>query len=197
MNRQFFDLLYARSDDPWHLRASWYEQRKRAVLLASLPAARFAQAYEPGCATGLLTSDLAGRCDHLLASDGSARAVQQTRELVAEHPHVRVVQAWLPEEWPAGEFDLVVLSEFLYYLPLDALDRLLDCVVRTTSAGAAVVACHWRAPIEGCALAGDALHQRLQARLAMPQLAHYRDADFCLDVWQASAQSPAEIESRR
>lgn len=197
MDQPFFDQLYAQSDDPWRLRASWYEQRKRAVLLASLPSARFVHGYEPGCAIGELTLALADRCNHLLASDGSAQAVQHTRRRLAGREHVRVVQAWLPDEWPPGRFDLVVLSEFLYYLPPDALDRLLQCVLRSTTPNAAVVACHWRAPIAGCVLAGDAVHQQVHARVALPRIAHYQDEDFCLDLWQAGSQSPAQRESRR
>lgn len=197
IDRTHFDSMYAESDDPWHMRASWYEERKRAVLLASLPAARFHSAYEPGCAAGDLTLPLSRRCNRLLASDGIERAVAQTRQRLLTKPNVTVVQAWLPDEWPEGSFDLIVLSEFLYYLPLPALDRLLQRVLKAKTADAVVVGCHWRAPIAGCALAGDALHQRVHAKLRMPRVARYLDDDFCLDVWQAGSQSAAQREARR
>lgn len=197
IDRSHFDGMYAESDDPWHMRASWYEERKRAVLLASLPSARFASAYEPGCAAGDLTLPLARRCQKLLASDGSERAVLQTRQRLATKKNVAVMQAWLPDEWPEGHFDLIVLSEFLYYLAPPALDRLLQCVVKAKTVDGVVVACHWRAPIEGCALAGDALHQRVHAKLQMPRISRYIDDDFCLDVWQSAAFSAAQRESRR
>lgn len=197
MDRHHFDGLYAESDDPWHLRASWYETRKRMVLLASLPNVHFASAYEPGCAAGDLTIALSSRCQQLLASDGSERAVLQTRQRLADTQNVDVVQAWLPDEWPPGQFDLIVLSEFLYYLAPPALDHLLQCVLKAKTLDGVVVACHWRAPIVGCALAGDALHQRLHAKLRMPRVSRYIDDDFCLDVWQAEALSAAQRESRR
>ncbi len=197
IDRSHFDGMYSESDDPWHMRASWYEERKRAVLLASLPTARFASAYEPGCAAGDLTLPLSRRCQRLLASDGSERAVEQTRQRLATKKNVTVVQAWLPDEWPEGTFDLIVLSEFLYYLSLPALDRLLERVLEAKTVDGVVVACHWRAPIDGCALTGDALHQRLHARLRMPRVARYLDEDFCLEVWQDRAFSAAQRESRR
>lgn len=197
LQRGHFDALYGASDDPWHLRSSWYEERKRALLLASLPAATFSSAYEPACAAGELTAQLALRCERLLASDGNERAVQLTRERMAPNPNVRVMQAWLPGEWPAGPFDLIVLSEFLYYLSPDAVDALALRVLQSKTAGAVVVACHWRDPIEGCALDGPAVHQRLSLSLDMPRIAHYVDDDFCLDVWQSGEGSPAQKEQRR
>lgn len=197
IDRRHFDGMYFESDDPWHMRASWYEERKRAVLLASLPSVRFATAYEPCCAAGDLTLPLSRRCQRLLASDGSGRAVAQTRYRLATKKNVTVVQAWMPDEWPEGKFDLIVLSEFLYYLPLLELDRLLQSVLKAKTVDGVVVACHWREPIAGCALAGDALHQRLHAHLRMPRITRYIDDDFCLDVWQAGAFSAAQRESRR
>ena len=70
-----FQALYSGSDDPWRVRDSWYEQRKRAVLLAALPRQRYASAYEPGCGNGELTAALAQRCVSLLASDGTDAGV--------------------------------------------------------------------------------------------------------------------------
>ena len=67
--RGHFDGLFAASEDPWHFKQRWYEQRKRAMTLACLPRARYASGYEPGCANGELSAALAGRCDRLLISD--------------------------------------------------------------------------------------------------------------------------------
>lgn len=192
-----FEAMYADNDDPWHMRASWYEQRKRAVLLASLPVACYESAYEPGCGNGELTLALARRCRQLLASDGSACAASHAAERLLHARHVNVVQAWLPEQWPEGQFDLVVLSEFLYYLDSAALDETLERVRACLSEGGTVVACHWRAPIAGCALNGDAVHERVHAGLALPRLARYLDTDFHLDVWQGVGASPAQREGRR
>jgi LmbE family N-acetylglucosaminyl deacetylase len=73
-----FDALYAGAADPWGLAGRWYEQRKRAVLLAGLPRPRFRRAFEPGCATGLITAELAKRCERVLAWDVATSAVEQT-----------------------------------------------------------------------------------------------------------------------
>ena len=78
----YFARLYADSDDPWGLSARYYEQRKRAVVMASLPRARFRRAFEPGCALGLNTVELARRCDEVVAWDIAGQAVEHTRALV-------------------------------------------------------------------------------------------------------------------
>ena len=71
----YFDAMYGASDDPYAVRTRWYEERKRAVLMASLPRRRYLNAFEPGCGAAELTLQLAERCDSLLASDFSEAAV--------------------------------------------------------------------------------------------------------------------------
>ena len=111
-----FDEMYAGSADPWAVGSSWYEARKRAVLLAALPNQRYRLAWEPGCSLGDLTVELATRCARVVASDVSARAVTQTRQRTADLGNVEVAVARLPDEAPPialGAADLVVLSEVL------------------------------------------------------------------------------------
>lgn len=192
MDARFFESLYAREPDPWRFDGSWYEARKRALLLASLPARRYASAFEPGCATGHLTAELAQRCDALLASDGSATAVQATRQRLQGHAHVTVVHAWLPRDWPTEPlFDLIVLSEFLYYLAPADQAALATAARASLRPGGTVAACHWRHPIPGCDDGGDAVHARLATTLTLPHVTALRDADFCLDVWSADATAAA------
>ena len=196
MDASFFENLYAQNADPWHFQGSWYEARKRALLLASLPRQRYAAAFEPACANGALTEPLARRCDSLLACDTAAQAVQAARNRLAKQPHVEFMQAWLPEQWPRGRrFDLVVLSEFLYYLEPKSLEALLSELQASLLPGGTVVACHWRHSIPGCALNGDTAHGCLQA-LELPEVLAMRDADFCLNVWSAETGA-AGLEGRR
>jgi trans-aconitate methyltransferase len=76
---EYFEQLYRDDDDPWRFRTRWYEARKRQLTLAALPDEHYATVFEPGCSIGLLTADLASRCDHLLAMDISAEALHQAR----------------------------------------------------------------------------------------------------------------------
>ena len=109
----YFDGLYAADPDPWRFATSDYEREKYAATLAALPPRRFAAALEVGCSIGVLTQQLAARCDRLLALDVAEAALAQARERC---PTVTFERRSVPDEWPPGRFDLIVFSEVLYYL---------------------------------------------------------------------------------
>src|SRR5271166_6804452 len=78
----------------------WYEQRKYAISLALLPAARYRRALESGCSIGVLTRMLAGRCDEVLSCDVAAAAAQAAARRTEGLPHIRVEQRDIPGRWP-------------------------------------------------------------------------------------------------
>src|SRR5258708_36718270 len=144
----YFDELYKSSDDPWPLREGWYERRKRVLRLALRPSPRYRFAFEPGCANGELTAELATRCDVLPAADLHETAVRLARERVAGMPQVRVEQRTVPGEWPtgAGPFDLIVISELAYYLGAADLEMLAARIAASLTPDGTLLACHWRRP---------------------------------------------------
>lgn len=186
----YFDELYAFSDDPWGLQDRFYERRKRALVGAVLPRMRFRRAFEPGCATGMLTAQLAQRCDEVLACDIADRAVDLTRERVAELPHVRVEKRRIPEQWPSGEFDLLVLSEVGYYCR-DLL-ALAEQVRTAMTSDGVVVACHWRHDAPEHPHRAEDVHRALGEGLC--RIASHVETDFLLDVWTRSGDSVARLE---
>ncbi|MDR5741653.1 SAM-dependent methyltransferase [Caballeronia sp. LZ029] len=193
--KQYFDNLYRHDDDPWKIRNRWYERRKRALMLASLPHERYARAFEPGCGNGELTALLAQRCDELVATDIAEDAVALTRQRVAECSNVTVQQMLLPDVWPSGKFDLVVISEIGYYLDEPQLWHIVEHIHQTLSRDGAVVACHWRRPIEGWEQHGDEVHAKLRGRMSLPLLSHYWDDDLVLDVWTPDKRSIHDREA--
>ncbi len=68
----------------------------------------------------MLTAALAPRCDTLVALDVAEAALDQARARCRDLPHLRLLKAQVPGEWPEGTFDLILLSEVVYYL--DAAD---------------------------------------------------------------------------
>jgi SAM-dependent methyltransferase len=190
----YFEAMFAGNDDPWSFRSRWYEARKRAMTLASLPRPRYGHAYEPGCAIGELSGQLATRCDRLLVSDGTPRAVDLARDRLGGIAHVEVIQAWVPDDWPTEAFDLIVISELGYFLTPDALDDLIGKVRGSLQPGGTVLACHWRRPIEGFSLCGDDVQSRIGHRLGLPSLSRVVDSDFLLEVWCEDARSVAQCE---
>lgn len=153
-----FDGRYTGTDDPWDLEHRWYEQRKRALTVAALDRPRYHSAFEPGCAAGLLTEQLAPRCDRLLAVDVAQRAVDAARIRLADVSHVTVTRLAVPDEWPAERFDLVVLSEIGYYLSVPALEQLRARLHDTLTDDGQVLCAHFRPGSDEHLLSGDEVH---------------------------------------
>lgn len=190
----YFDALFRVDDDPWKFRSRWYEQRKRAMTLACLPVPRYARGYEPGCANGELSAALASRCDRLLVSDGTDRALEVARERLRALEHVQVAKAWLPDDWPDASFDLIVLSELGYYLDARTLASMAGQMLASLAAGGTLLACHWRHQIDGCSLSGDDVHAVLDAHLDLPRWCSVVEPDFRIDVWCRDSGSVATGE---
>lgn len=194
--QDYFGEIY-RDDDPFGYRERWYEARKRALLLASLPRARFERAWELGCSNGELTAALAPRCAALLATDLSERAAALAAQRNASSAHVHVQQAEHPRSWPRGRFDLIVFSEVGYYLPLPLLQ---DCIQRLRASlteQGVLVACHWLHPFAQACMDGRAVHACLEQTLQLPRLLRYEDDDVLLEAWSATAYSVAAAERLR
>ncbi len=189
-----FEAMFNADADPWGYRSRWYEERKRALTLACLPDRRYASGFEPACANGELSAALAARCERLLVSDGAAAAVSASRLRLAVHSHVEVQQAWLPQEWPARPFDLIVLSEFGYYLPRDQLEQVAARARDSLLPGGTILACHWRRAIADGLLSGDAVQQCIGGVLGWSATCRYIDSDLRIDVWSSNAGSVAERE---
>lgn len=179
----YFDELYEGDPDPWSFRTRWYEQRKRELILASLPRPSFRHGYEPACANGETSAVLAQRVDWLLCSDYSAAAVALARERLAALENVRVEQHSLPEDWPRARFDLIVLGEVGYYLAPRAWQRTAEQARESLCEGGVLLACHWRHPIDGCARAGDAVHEELADALGKRPAVRHLERDFRLELW--------------
>jgi SAM-dependent methyltransferase len=188
----YFDALFEASDDPWKYKDRWYEQRKRALTLACLPQRRYASGYEPGCANGELSAALAERCDRLLISDGTTAAVDIAKRRVSALPNVRVTEAWMPHQWPRESFDLIVISEFGYYLDAPSLRTLAIQARESLEPGGTVLACHWRWLIDGCEMDGDAVHHVLAENLGLSKLCNVLEPDLVIDVWCADTRSVAQ-----
>jgi len=134
--------LYARTDDPWHFRTSAYERAKYDATLAALPAPRFRHILEVGCGNGALAARLAPRAAAYTGLDGVEVALSAARRAV---PSGRFMRGFLPCELPPGAYDLIVLSEILYFLDRPGLEALARQVDRRWP-GANLLCVTWRGP---------------------------------------------------
>ena len=181
-----FREKYDASPDPYRLAERWYEARKYAVSVALLPRERYGSAFEPGCSVGVLTALLAGRCDRLLACDAIGRAVTAARARTTGRPGVRVEQRVIPAQWPQESFDLIVLSEVLYYFDDADLAQLLGLAIKTLNPGGHLLAVHWRHHAPDHPRDGDEVHRILAGEPRLARLARYRDPDFTAEVYTSA-----------
>jgi SAM-dependent methyltransferase len=193
MEGGYFDEMYARSPDPWGFTSRWYEQRKYALSLAMLPAQRYDRGFEPGCSIGVFTGQLARRCDHLLACDAAEAAVSSAARRLRDRAHVRVQQRALPAEWPGGTFDLVVLSELLYYFGDRDLRAVLGLAASSLRDGGTLLAVHWRHPVPEYPRSGDSVHAALAAQPGLALLAAHTEADFRAEVYQRTSGAAVSV----
>ncbi len=196
--RAYFDELYGASDDPYALRMRWYEERKRALILAALPQRRYRNAFEPGCGAGEFTVALSRRCDQVLASDRSERAAAIAAQRTRELRNVRVEQHDLPDDWPhdQGRFDLIVLAELGYFLQPAAMRRLASCCELSLDGEGTLVACDWRPDFKERILPTEEVHAMLAA-LGLVRLLRHEEDDFLLQVWSRDGRSVAQREGIR
>lgn len=188
----YFDALYAH-DDPYGYRSRWYEQRKRALVLACLPHPRYRRAWELGCSNGETSAALAPRCGALTATDWSARSIAVARR-THRLPNVSFVQAEHPAQWQPGPFDLIVFSEIGYFMTPATLETTIGKLRDSLAPDGVLLACHWRRPFDAAPLHGAQVHAQLRRQLRLPRSFVYRDADFVLEGWSAEARSVAQRE---
>jgi predicted TPR repeat methyltransferase len=179
-----FERMYREEEDPWGFATSDYERAKYDRTIAALGARRFRRGLELGCSIGVLTERLAARCDELVGLDTSPTAVARARERV---PGAELRVATLPDELPAGPFDLVVASEVLYYFAPEPLAGLLDAVEAALEPGGRLLAVHWLPRTRTYPLLGDQVHEILRARPALRLLHEERHERYRLDLFERAA----------
>lgn len=189
----YFDDMYQAASDPWGFKDRWYEQRKYAISLAQLPSARYRSAFEPGCSIGVFTHLLARRCDALLSCDFAEAAVHAAAERTRDLPHVRVEQRDIPRQWPAGRFDLIVLSEILYYFGDHDLEQALKYAVAALEPEGTLLAVHWRHPVTDYPRSGDDVHRVLAEQPGLARLVRHTEPDFLAEVYIRTEGTPASV----
>lgn len=184
MNRigpAYFEGMYGEDPDPWGFETRWYERRKYDLTLAALPRARYLSAFEPGCANGVLTERLAERCDALLAVDLLPAVADRARARVAHLPGVDVRSMAVPDEWPLGPFDLVVLSEVAYYFTAGGLELALAHVGATLERSGHLLSVHWRGETD-YPLGGEEVHRLIDGQPWLRRVVTLEEPEFLLHV---------------
>ena len=183
---EYFDQVYQANRDPWNFESSPYEREKYATTLAALPRSHYLAAFEIGCSLGVLTAQLAGRCEHLLAVDVSEAALAQARARCANLPQVTLQLMQVPEGLTSQQFDLILVSEVGYYWSATDLARAADELIARLLPGGQLLLVHWTPPVHDYPLTGDDVHAHFLAKASesggLRHLAGQRHENYRLDL---------------
>jgi SAM-dependent methyltransferase len=179
---EYFEDKYRRDIDPWQFRSSDYEREKYQATIAALNRPRYSRALEVGCSIGVFTRLLAARCDTLVAIDASATAIAAAQENAPANVTFQV--GTLPQDFPPGPFDLIVLSEVLYYFAEADLQHVAALCLDALAPGGEIIGCHWLGETN-YPLTGEAASGLFAAEVAvrLPVRAPLRDEVYRLERW--------------
>lgn len=180
---EHFQRLYDASPDPWRMRTSAYEAAKYWRTITALDDRRFRSGFEVGCSIGVLTGMLAAHCDKLLAIDIVEAPLRTARTACANQPWVCFERMRVPTEWPNDRFDLIVLSEVLYFLSRSDIAVVAEHVADTLEPDGVALLVNWRGrsddPCTGDEAAAIFMNST-QQRLSL--MAQYREDAYRLDL---------------
>ena len=182
----YFDELFRDNPDPWRFRTSRYEASKYCATLAALSGRRYGNALEVGCANGVFTRKLAACCQTLTAVDISVEAIAIARHECQGTDHVSFKATdFLSNPFPATSFDLMVLSEVVYYWSDAAIVQAANILSQCRRAGGSLLLVHWTGPTD-YPQSGDEAVLKLQDQLGglVQTIRSDRHRAYRLDLWE-------------
>ena len=141
LSAEYFEGRYREDIDPWDFRSSAYEREKYDATLIALGKPTYKHVLEVGCSIGVFTTKLAKRSERLMAIDASQTAIDAARK--NNTSNVTFEKGVLPGDFPEGPFDLIVLSEVLYYFNEADLRVVADLCCAALAPGGEMALCHW------------------------------------------------------
>ncbi len=182
LKQHYFDDLYNANVDPWDFEKSDYERKKYAKTIESLPKNHYDYVLEIGCSIGVLTQSLLKKCSKLLAIDISEPALETARKRLAKEANVTIKQASIPDSFPTGNYDLVLVSEVGYYLSLRDLIRSKELIKDNLRPDGDLVLVHWTHDVKDYPLSGDQVHEVFLKDPNFTPITDFRTKDYRLNV---------------
>ncbi|WP_419758196.1 class I SAM-dependent DNA methyltransferase [Acidisoma sp.] len=139
----YFEAMYAADPDPWQFKTSAYEAAKYEATVAAIADRRYRSALEVGCSLGVLSQRVAPLCDAFLGLDIAEAPLVEARQRCRDLPHVRFERKAIPDMWPEEGFDLILLSEVLYFLSPEDITATAAHVRRSLRPEGTVLLVNW------------------------------------------------------
>jgi len=185
LSAAYFETLYQGDKDPWKFATSEYEAQKYARTMDVVGHEPVQSALEVGCSIGVLTAQLAQHCRDVVATEVSPIALEQARRRCAKCPNVQFRLARSTSDALGGPYDLIMLSEIVYFWDDEDLGNFATRLEAALSPGGRVILVHWLGETDYPKSADDAvaaLLKELKINLKIDVME--RTADYRLDVWR-------------
>jgi len=181
-----FETKFQSDPDPWDYETSPFEAHKRRVLLRACGPRRYGRALEIGCAIGVTTRALARIAGRLLAVDPSPTALKEAARRTRDLRNVALRRLELPERIP-GSFDLIVVSEVLYYLPELKCRQAVSALRAALAPGGRIVLLHHIRDFDDASQRPWLAQERAAAILlgSMAQAFRHRESRFVAEAFVA------------
>ncbi|MBB3950355.1 bifunctional PIG-L family deacetylase/class I SAM-dependent methyltransferase [Aureimonas jatrophae] len=188
---EHFSRLYRGGRDFWGVRDQPYEVAKREAAAAFLGDWRGARGQELGCGEGFLAARLlgAGAVREMLGIDLDPTIIERANQTHGSLPGARFRQGRMPDDFPDDPFDLLVVSEMLYFLNEPEIADLVERMSRRARPGARCLLVNYLGPTE-TPLGGDAAADFLRASASgrwRPLRSERRPDGFRLDLLERCA----------
>ncbi|TDW61544.1 nodulation protein S (NodS) [Novosphingobium sp. PhB55] len=187
LEADYFEQMFEGTDDPWDLETSPYEQAKFAETVRALGGRSYEQGLEIGCAKGVLTQLLAPHCKKLLAVDVSVKALKAAKLRLEPQPNVEFERMAFPGEAPENAFELVVLSEVVYYWDDGDLALAATWIASHLEPGGDLLLVHWTGETDYPQTGDEAAEKLLSTLAGEGNVIGEADREkYRLDLWRKS-----------
>lgn len=114
--RRKLERVFQRGEDPYGYWSHPHEREKQNIIESLVNGVHHESALEIGCAEGAFTKRLARFCRHVLAIDLSPTAIQRAQNKLRHQSNISLVCSNIRHCQFAAHWDLIVMSEVLYYV---------------------------------------------------------------------------------
>lgn len=186
LDSEYFKKVYDANDDPWNFETSDYEANKYKATLDALPHEKYHSALEIGCSIGVFTKLLAKRCENIVATDVSQKALDKAIERCKNLENIHFIKAKFPEELPVENFSLIVVSEVAYYLSPEDWELAMSKLFNITKENGNIVLVHWLPEVHDYPQTGDEVHDSFAKYMngKMENVFKSREETYRIDVWK-------------
>jgi SAM-dependent methyltransferase len=154
--------------------------------------------FEVGCSIGILTRMLAPICESLLAVDVSRIALKRARHTCHGLGNVTISRMRIPAEWPVQQFDLILLSEVLYFLDPKDIRTTAQKTLSSLSANGKVLLVNWLGETDYPCDGDEAAELFISAAGKNLRIAEqHRNSDYRLDLLLCARSRRAHCRAYR